>query len=310
MRTYSLSRDVGNHGVNRYRLLAALLAFSLSAMTNGVPALAQHSSITPDGVLSDWCFPAMLPLSGPDSLTTLACPGPAPTGKEVVWEDFLGDFFFGPVDMPYFASAGDVSSVFFAVGVTAFPADKHLQIAIEVAPGVGNSIWYNPDGASVPTLGTAAGIAADYLITTSGLTATGVLWEATTTPGVWTPVGAPFPIGVGALDFEIAIPWASFGPGACVGCPVFDPMTMPLLTVIAAHDSAAFGGATAGAPAAGFGVPFDVSDVISEPAPVTDTTAPVACPSPGTVCEHMDGSTDAFLISPPLPVDLQTFSVQ
>ncbi len=55
---------------------------------------------------------------------------PAPTGKEVVWEDFVPDLIFGPTDMTYFASAGGVSSVFFTVGLTAAlsPA-KHVQIA-------------------------------------------------------------------------------------------------------------------------------------------------------------------------------------
>lgn len=303
MRTCSCSQDRGNHRAHRGCVLAVLLVLCLSATTSSVPAWAQHSSITPDGALGDWCFPAMLPLSGPDSLTSLTCPGPAPTGNEVVWEDFILDLIFGPTDLTYFAGAHDVSSVFFAVGLTApvFPA-KHVQIAIEVAAGTGNATWYNPDAATLPTLGTAAGIAPDYLITASGLTGMGVLWEATTAPGTWTMVGGPFPVGTGTpaagMDFEIAIPWASFGPGACTGCPDFDLSTVPLLTVMAAEDSGAFGG-TPGAPAPGFGILFDISDVISEPAPITDTTAPVACPSPGTICEHMNGSSDSFIVFVP-----------
>ena len=277
------------------------MVLCLSAITSSVPASAQHGSITPDGALGDWCFPAMLPLAGPDSLSMLTCPGPAPTGNEFVWEDSVGDLIFGPTDITYFAGAGGVSSVYFAVGLTApVLSTKHVQIAIEVAAGVGNFIWYNPDAATLPTLGTTVSIAADYLITTSGLTGMGVLWEATTAPGTWTMIGGPFPVGTGTpgvgTDFEIAIPWASFGPGACAGCPVFDHGTVPLLTVMAAEDSGAFGG-TSGAPFPGIGMPFfDVSDVISEPPPITDTTAPVACPSPGTVCEHMDGSSDSFTV--------------
>lgn len=303
MHTYSSSRNRGNHRAHRHCGLVVLSVLGLSVMTGSAPAWAQHSSITPDGVLGDWCFPAMLPLSGPDSLTKLTClgPVPAPTGTEVVWEDAVSDFTFGPTDITYFAGAGDVSSVFFAVGLTGpvFPS-QHVQIAIELAAGVGNATWYNPDAATLPTLGTVVGIAPDYLITTSGLTGMGALWEATTAPGTWTLVGAPFPIGTGTagvgMDFEIAIPWASFGLGACAGCPIFDITTLPLVTVMAAADSGAFGG-TPGAPFPGIGVPFlDIADVISEPPPITDTTAPVACPSPGTVCEHMDGSSDSFVL--------------
>lgn len=301
MHIYSCSRDCGNPRAHRYCVLVALFVFCLTAMTGSAPAWAQHSSITPDGALGDWCFTAMLPLTGPDSLTTLSCPGsaPAPTGTEVVWEDAISDLIFGPIDITYFAGAGDMSSVFYTVGLTEPIQTTHVQIAIEVAAGVGNATWYNPDAANLPTLGTTVGITPDYLITASGLTSMGVLWEATTAPGTWTMVGTPFSIGTGmagvGMDFEFAIPWASFGPGACAGCPVFDLTTASLVTVMAAADSGAFGG-TPGAPFPGIGATsFDISDLISEPPPITDTTAPVACPSPGTECEHMDGSSDSFV---------------
>jgi len=264
-----------------------------------LPVSAQHSDITPDGSPSDWCFSSMLPLSGPDSRTYLNCPGPAPSGLEVVWEDSVGDLIFGPIDMTYLAVAGSSTMMYIVAGFTENPyPDNNLQIAIDVSPN-GNQTWYNPDAASAPTLGTAVGIAPDYLITISGLLKTAILWEATTAPGSWTAVGSPFAVGFGDFDIEIALPWGSFGPGACSGCPPLELTSKPLITAIAAADSGAFGG-TPGAPLPGIGAPFpfDISDLISESVSSTYTTSPNDCSAPGTTCEWADGSTDAFFLSP------------
>jgi hypothetical protein len=267
-----------------------LLVAALVLIPGSRPASAH--AIVVDGNSGDWCYPGLLPVTGPDTRSSLASPA-CVLGNEVVWEDGIGDLQLGVNDVATFATTGDPGTVYFIVeylgGMTGL---EHIQIAIDVAPGVGNNTWYNPLAAPLSLVGMAVPpgpIAPDYLITsdiTGASGSPGWLWEATTNPGSWTVVG-PVPLAFGATAVEVGVPWAMFTPG-----PPFGPGSTANITLLQTLDDWICTGTTPGAPC-----PVPEDDLLSEPLAGTFTTTPNSCPTGAgaTACEVGDGSADAFI---------------
>lgn len=301
-------------------LVLILTANIRSAQTHGAPII--------DGMFTgDWCAPGFVGAFGPDTFMPLVPPG-CPLGTEFFWEDWDAVTYGGGVadtmgwvvggapgapltdletDIDFFATTADATTVFFAVTQGMFPSTggtpPHIQIAIDLdGPAGGNAFWYDPLPAGTGALGGVPALFPDYLIISDVVGATGWLLEATTTPGVWTPVG-PVPLawsgllGPGPGIIEASVPWAMFAPG-----PAFGPGVPVHMTVMSSHSAAGPLGGSA-AP----GTPED--DVFSEAGAGFTTSPDICAPGPPTSdCELFfgpgggGGSADAFVfLTYPLP---------